>query len=91
MKARGQLGEVTMTDPLTPELLRSVGEALYGDYWQSALARDLGVASRTVRRWAAGGEAVRPRIADEIYRLILRRRDALQALVPELAELLREE
>ena len=34
--------------------LHDIGRALYGNRWQSALARDIGVTSRTVRRWAAG-------------------------------------
>ena len=36
------------------ELLITVGEALYGKQWQSALAGDLGVTDRTMRRWVAG-------------------------------------
>ncbi len=39
---------------MTPEQLKQVGEALYGHEWQSRLARDLNISSRTVRRWAAG-------------------------------------
>ena len=35
------------------DLLKRVGEALYGAQWQSPLARDLGVSDRTMRRWAA--------------------------------------
>lgn len=34
-------------------LLSSVGRALYGTLWQSAIARDLGVTPRTVVRWIA--------------------------------------
>ena len=36
------------------ELLRVVGEALYGRQWQAPLSRDLGVTDRTIRNWAAG-------------------------------------
>lgn len=38
---------------IAPEQLKSAGRALYGDQWQSALARDLGVGSRRVREWMA--------------------------------------
>lgn len=37
---------------LTPDLVRRAGIALYGEEWQSPLARLLGVADRTVRRVA---------------------------------------
>ena len=35
-------------------LLARIGVALYGERWQSAIARDLEVNIRTVQRWAAG-------------------------------------
>jgi DNA-binding transcriptional regulator YiaG len=34
--------------------VRAVGESLYGQLWQSELARGLGVSDRSVRRWVAG-------------------------------------
>jgi len=39
---------------MTPDQLTKLCESIYGDGWQSALARDLAVADRTVRRWVAG-------------------------------------
>lgn len=39
---------------MTASELKAVGIALFGEGWQSKLARTLGVAPRTVRRWAAG-------------------------------------
>jgi hypothetical protein len=48
------------------DLLRAAGEALYGRDWQSAIARDLGVSSRTVRFWAAGER----RIPDDHMRAV---------------------
>lgn len=35
-------------------MLRRVGEALYGDRWQSALGAGLRVSDRTVRYWLSG-------------------------------------
>lgn len=35
------------------EFLIEAGEALYGDRWQTAIARDLEVSDRTVRNWTA--------------------------------------
>jgi hypothetical protein len=33
------------------DLLERIGKALYGDRWQTQLAKALGVSDRTVRRW----------------------------------------
>ena len=33
------------------DLLKRIGEALYGDRWQRQMARALGISDRTVRRW----------------------------------------
>jgi len=35
--------------------LAEIGEALYGQYWQRPMARELGRGLRTVHRWAATG------------------------------------
>lgn len=41
------------------EILEVAGRNLFGPQWQSPLARELDVADRTVRRWAAG-QAIPP-------------------------------
>ena len=59
---------------MTPAELRTIGERLYGDGWQSKLAKSLvrddetHVNVRTVRRWAAGQVDVPPAVA-ELLRL----------------------
>lgn len=58
---------------MTPDLLAQCGQALYGPAWQSALARDLGVSDRTVRRWVAGSSAAPRGINAELLRLIRQR------------------
>ena len=55
------------------ELLIAAGEALYGPRWQSALADDLNVATRSVQRWVAGERAVPDLRAD--LRALLRERN----------------
>jgi len=61
---------------LPPEILRRIGEAAYGERWQSALAEAFGVSDRVVRRWLAGSATFPPaRIADLIRLLQTRRRD----------------
>lgn len=44
-----------MVSSVSPDALRAAGEALYGERWQSPLARDLDVNDRTMRRWAVSG------------------------------------
>jgi methylphosphotriester-DNA--protein-cysteine methyltransferase len=51
------------------DLLRDVGEALYGPRWQSDLARDLGVSDRTMRRWLARTDDLPPGVALDLLRL----------------------
>lgn len=38
--------------------LRAIGTRLYGDRWQTAMAHDLGVQARQVRRWVRGDNAI---------------------------------
>lgn len=40
---------------MTPSQLSRICTLLYGERWQSALARDLEINDRTVRRWAKEG------------------------------------
>lgn len=65
-------------------LLVECGEAMYGQQWQSALARDLGVADRTVRRWFAGTSEVPAGLYVDLLRLTQERAAALDALAPRL-------
>lgn len=65
-----------------PQPLDRIGTALYGPRWQSELARALGVADRTVRRWAASGAL--PDVFRETVKTLLRER------IAELRDVLRE-
>jgi hypothetical protein len=65
---------------VTPALLRECGEALYGDQWMAALARDLEVSDRTMRRWVAGDFAIPPTLTTEL-RAIMRERGLSLAAV----------
>lgn len=37
-------------------VLQTIGEAMYGDQWRTAVASDLGVSYRTVARWLAADD-----------------------------------
>lgn len=71
---------------MTPDLLNRVGQALHGAQWQSALARDLNVAVRTMQRWAAGETSIPPKLREDLARLTADRREALGTLYWELTD-----
>jgi hypothetical protein len=54
---------------MTPAELREIGIRLYGERWQTALARELGVNPRTVRRWASGDSPIMKPMARAIRQL----------------------
>lgn len=62
-------------------LIIKVGEALYGASFQRALASDLGVNERTMRRWVAGDSAPPESVRDDLRELIFKRRIALTELL----------
>lgn len=70
---------------MTPSTLRAAGEALYGDRWQSAIAADLGLADRTIRRWLAGDRDMPDDLAPRIMALIEARLPALKSAYTALA------
>lgn len=69
------------------DLLRRVGEALYGPRWQTPLAADLGVAERTVRFWLSARQRPRPGVWADLARLMAGRQRRLDALAAEVAAL----
>ena len=66
------------------DLLHAVGAALYGNQWQSAIARDLGVSDRTMRRWAAGTAETPAGLRADLLRLVEQRGADLGALAGRL-------
>ena len=66
------------------DLLIECGQALYGQQWQTALARDLGVSGRTMRRWVAGQFPVPVGVHAELRRLCVERGAQLRALAGRL-------
>ena len=60
---------MTSDEAMTRDELREIGRQLYGELWQSPLARNAGVDPRTMRRWVAGDRAI-PEPAARLIRLI---------------------
>jgi hypothetical protein len=61
-----------------------IGSALYGEQWQEAIARDLGVSGRSVRYWLAGRHAIPPGLWGELRALIVARQKELGEIVDRL-------
>lgn len=55
---------------MNKELLIEVGQALYGDQWQSAFARALDVTPRTMRYWVSGQKPIPDKVLSEVYEII---------------------
>lgn len=62
---------------MSAQLLHETGRALYGDRWQSALARDLSVSDREVRRWVNGAARPRQGVYSDLLRLVVERQACL--------------
>lgn len=68
------------------KLLADTGRALYGERWQSEVARALDVSDRTVRRWVAGDDAPRPGVYVDLLRLVVERQADLELVEGRLRQ-----
>lgn len=71
---------------MTPDLLRQCGVALYGERWQTALAADLQVTDRTMRRWLAGQFSIPAGVVEQVRALLVERQTRLTAVLKLLKE-----
>ena len=71
---------------ITAEQLTAIGTALYGSQWQSALARDLGVVDRTMRRWVAGESPIPTGIIADLHRLLRERQIDIKTVLANLPQ-----
>lgn len=62
------------------ELLRLVGEALYGERWQAPIASDLGVSDRAVRYWISVANPCPDDLGMRLLAIVVRKREALAEL-----------
>jgi len=58
--------------------LEMIGVAMFGEQWQSAIAKKLGVNDRTVRRWAAGDIQISQNIFADLERALVQRQKDLR-------------
>jgi hypothetical protein len=54
--------------PFFPRLLSEIGKALYGEHWETASSRKIGVSDRSMRRWANGTDRVPWGVWFDVYR-----------------------
>jgi hypothetical protein len=71
---------------LSKELLRQVGEFMFGAEWQAPLAREIGVGERSMRRWAAGTDSVPAGVWSDIFFRLESRHGNLEYLMAEVKE-----
>ena len=69
---------------ITVDQLTAIGTALYGQQWQSALARALRVVDRTMRRWVAGESPIPTGIIADLRRLLRERQAQIEMLLDSL-------
>ena len=62
------------------ELLRLVGEALYGERWQAPIAADLGVSDRAVRYWISAANPCPDDLGVRLLAIVVRKRESLVGL-----------
>ncbi|RZI60330.1 MAG: hypothetical protein EOP94_01690 [Zymomonas sp.] len=62
------------------ELLRLVGEALYGERWQAPIAADLGVSDRAVRYWISAANPCPDDLGARLLAIIVGKRELLTGL-----------
>jgi hypothetical protein len=62
------------------QLLQSIGEALYGPQWINALARDIYISERSMRRWAGGSDKIPWGVWHDAFKLLETRFKAINSL-----------
>ncbi|MCI3131886.1 helix-turn-helix domain-containing protein [Phenylobacterium aquaticum] len=75
---------------MTPEDLSEKGRVLHGARWQTALARDLSVTDRTMRRWLAGQSPIPDMVEAKVQGLLARRMSELRGMSEERPEVVFE-
>lgn len=65
--------------------LTKCGQALYGERWQTDLARDLGLSDgRRIRQWLSGKGPIPEGVWDDLVKLLSDRKVSIDAVLQEL-------
>ena len=71
---------------MSNKLIADIGCALYGERWQTDMARALDVSDSTVRRWAAGTDEPRRGVYTDLHRLVIERITNLEDTLERIKE-----
>jgi hypothetical protein len=66
------MSESTDNHRMTPEQLKNAGELLFGNQWQSDLARALDVDSRRIRDWLQERRPIPMGVKSEVIELLFK-------------------
>lgn len=77
-------GRMPHADDRTRQQLVDLASALYGPHWLAPLARELGIAERTVSRWVQGQARIAPGAMADLVALARSRSNALLTALASL-------
>ena len=66
------------------ELLREIGETLYGRFWQTQMARDTGYSIRSIQRYAAGTRTPPVKLFSRLFGVARWRQNAIASTLVDL-------
>lgn len=66
------------------DLIRTIGEALYGSRWQREMSRVLGVNERTVRGWLGGRGQPAPGVLSDLGAILRQQSARLDFIADEI-------
>lgn len=70
-----------------PNELTVAGQALYGDRWQTDLARDLGLSDgRRIRQWLSGDRPIPIGVWDDVARFLRDRQMTIQSVLHSITD-----
>lgn len=66
------------------EQLEQSGQLLYGDQWQSNLARELSIDSRRVRQWVTGDRPISDWVCGEVIQLLKNNQSQINQFIEKM-------